>query len=93
MRRSLLKAAFTVTVLFLMLILLIPATVALEALFPTVRGPSGHYRSGDRLLPGIVALFACLWSADRMTSVLFKSARLSEERWSLLKSRRARRSP
>jgi hypothetical protein len=91
MKNSLLKTAFAFIVILLMIVLLIPASFVRESIFPSGRGPDGLYRGGDGLLPGIVIVFCCLWVANRITGTLFWKAHLSDERWSLLTSRRSRR--
>jgi hypothetical protein len=83
MTKALLKAAFVMIVIVLTLIFLIPAQFVLELVWPTGRG--------DRLLPGLIVIFACVWTANRLTSTLFWNTHLSDERWSLLHDRRRRR--
>jgi hypothetical protein len=92
MKRALWKLVFHVTILFVFVVLLVPMNVALDFLF-TTRAPDihGHYRSADRLFPGIIAIFICLWIADRIVSNAFRMAGISDERWSIFSSRR--RSP
>ena len=85
MSRALLKTAFVMIVLVLMIIFLVPAQLALELILP-------HERGGDRMLPGILVLFACMWVANRITSLLFWKTQLSDERWSIFDDRRRRRS-
>jgi hypothetical protein len=80
MRRLLLKTAFVVAVLLLWLVFLVPAIMVLETLLPSDRG-------GDRLLPGGLLVFACIYAANRIVSFLFRSMRLSDERWSLFARR------
>jgi hypothetical protein len=80
MKQILLKTAFVITVTFLTLVLLVPAYLLLEAILPTGRG-------GDRLLPGILTIFACLYTADRIASFLFGRTGLSDRRWSVLARR------
>ena len=77
MKRLLLKTAFVVAVLFLTLAFLIPAQLLLETILPR----------GDRLLAGILVVFACLYAANRGVSYLFRRTGLSNGRWSLLARR------
>ena len=92
MKNALLKTAFAITVILLMLLVLIPAQAVLEFVLPADgRRADGTYRAVDRLLPGIVVVFFCLWAADRITGLLFWKTHLCDERWSLLTSRRSRR--
>ena len=77
MARPFLKAAFILAVISLMLVFLVPGYMLLEFFLPTGRG-------GDRLMPGVVVICFCLWSANRITSLLFWRMHLSDERWSLL---------
>jgi hypothetical protein len=81
---ALLKTAFVLIVMLLTIALIVPPMLALEILLPTERG-------GDRLLPGVIVAFACLWAADRITSLLFWKTHVSDERWSILDSRGWRR--
>jgi len=80
MKKLLLKTAFVVAVILLTLVLLLPAYLLLEALWPSERG-------GDRLLVGTVVAFACVFTADRIASFLFGRTGLSDKRWSLLSRR------
>ena len=80
MKKLLLKTAFVIAVTFVTLVLLVPTYPLLEALDPSDKG-------GDRLLPGVVMIFGCLFAADRITSVLFGRSGLSDKRWSLLSRR------
>jgi hypothetical protein len=89
-KRALLKVIFVITVIFFMLIALIPATAALDLILPSVRGADGLHHSADRLFPGGIVIFMCLWIADRFASRFFRAARLSDERWSIFKTRRSR---
>jgi hypothetical protein len=82
--KALLKTAFVLIVLLLMIVILVPAQLALELILPFERG-------GDRLLPGIIVLASCMWVANRITSFLFWKTHLSDERWSIWDSRRRRR--
>jgi hypothetical protein len=84
MTRALLKTAFALIVILLTIIFLIPAQLILEFFLPTGRG--------DRLLPGIIVIFSCVWAANRVTSLAFWHTHLSDERWSVL-DRRQRRWP
>jgi hypothetical protein len=92
MKRALWKLVFHVMILFVIVVLLIPMNVALDFLF-TAHAPDihGHYRSADRLFPGIIALFICLGIADRIVSIVFRLTGISEERWSIFPSRRRSR--
>jgi hypothetical protein len=91
MKRALLKTAFTVSVLVLTFAFLVPAQLLLEAILPIGYDAHGRLRSVDRLFPGILVIFACLMAANKITSFLFWSARLSDERWSIFATRRSRR--
>ena len=84
MARPFLKAAFILAVILLTFVLLVPGYMLLEFFLPTGRG-------GDRLLPGVVVIYFCLWSANRITSMLFWRMHLSDEPWSLLSARGVRR--
>jgi hypothetical protein len=89
MRRAILKTVFVITVLFFLVIFLSLSPLLTDTLFPVAPGPDGLYHSmgGGPLLVGIVA-FGCIWIADRGTSHLFRLTRLTDERWSIFKSRR-----
>jgi presenilin-like A22 family membrane protease len=87
MKRFLLKTAFVVAVLFLTLVFVVPAQLLLELILPSVEWREGHYHGGDRLLPGLLVVFACLYSANRIVSFLFRRTGLSDKRWSLLARR------
>jgi hypothetical protein len=91
MRRALLKMAFVIAVVVLTIVFLIPATVVLDAMFPMGRTADGHYQSGDRLLPAIVAIALSISLSDRIVSFLFRVSRLTEERWSVFGHRLRRR--
>jgi hypothetical protein len=80
MKKLWLRTAFVIAVTFVTLVLLIPAYLLLDVLLPSDRG-------GDRLLPGIVVMFACLYAADRIASALFGRTGLSDKRWSVLSRR------
>jgi hypothetical protein len=80
MKRLLLKTAFVFAIFLLTLVFLIPAQLLLETILP-----SGH--GGDRLLPGLLVIFACLYAANRSVSFLFRRTGLSDKRWSLLARR------
>jgi hypothetical protein len=82
--KALLKTAFVLIVMLLMIALLVPAMLALEYVLPAERG-------GDRLLPGIIVTVLCLGAANRITSLLFLTTHLSDERWSIWDNRRRRR--
>ena len=75
MKRAFLKTIFVLTVWLFGLILSVPATSLLDA-FP-----------GDRLIPGVIAMGVCFFAADRVTSVLFRLAGLTDERWSVFNRR------
>ena len=85
MARPFLKTAFYLAVILLSFVFLLPGYMLLEFFLPTGRG-------GDRLLPGVVVIYFCIWTANRITSLLFWRMHLSDERWSVLSSRPARRS-
>jgi hypothetical protein len=91
MKKALLKACFTVCVLVLTIAFMLPASFLLDAVLPTGHDEHGRLRHIDGLFPGIVAIFACLTLANRITSFLFWSAHLSDQRWSILETRRSRR--
>ncbi len=92
MKNLFLKTAFAFSVILLTLMLLIPAQSLLEYVLPADgRQPDGTYRTVDRLLPGIIVIVCCLAAADRITGQVFWKTHLSQERWSVLKSRRPRR--
>jgi hypothetical protein len=93
MRRALLKTVFLAAVALLTIALLIPASLLLDAIFPTtMQGPDGQLHGGDRLLPGIVVIVLSIALANRMVSSLFWAGRLSDERWSVFDHRPRRRS-
>jgi type III secretory pathway component EscU len=85
MTRAFLKAAFIVAVILLTFVFLLPGYMLLEFFLLTGRGD-------DRLLPGVIVIYFCIWTANRITSLLFWRMHLSYERWSVLNSRPARRS-
>jgi hypothetical protein len=89
MRRALLKTAFALSVFVLTTVFLIPASLAIDELFPMSRRPSGP--QGDRLFPAMFALILCLVLANRISSSLFRAVRLTEERWSIFDQGRRRR--
>ena len=74
MKRALLKTAFHVAVALLTLVMLIPLSLVLDAMFPMRPGPSGHYQ-GDRLFQGILSISLCLYLADRVVSFAFPGQR------------------
>ncbi len=86
MKKALLKTAFVFTVILLTIVFLMPAQSLLEYVLLDGRV------NVDRLLPGIIVLFFCIWAADRITGLLFCKTHLMDQRWSVLKSRRSRRS-
>ncbi len=77
MKTAMLKTAFASGVALLAIILLVPAYIILEAFFPSGRG-------GDRLLPGLITVFACMYVADRTVSWIFRRTHLSDESWTVL---------
>ncbi len=85
MANALLKTAFVLIVLLLMIVILVPAQLALEITLP-------HERGGDRLLPGLIVVFCSLCIANRITSLVFWRTHLSDERLSIWDRRRSRRS-
>jgi hypothetical protein len=85
MKNALLKTAFVFTVILLTIVFLMPAQSLLEYVLLDGRV------NVDRLLPGIIVLFFCIWAADRITGLLFCKTHLMDQRWSVLKSRHARR--
>jgi hypothetical protein len=91
MKKAFLKTAFVAIVLVLMIVLLIPASLLLDSVLSIGHDAHGRLRSIDRLLPGILVIFACLMAANRIASFLFLSARLTDERWSIFEDRRRRR--
>jgi hypothetical protein len=84
MAKALLKTAFVLIVLLLMIVILVPAQLVLDLILPLERG-------GDRLLPGVTVLVSCMWVANRITSFLFWKTHVSNDRWSIWDSRRRRR--
>jgi hypothetical protein len=90
MRRALLKTAFALAVCLLTIVLLIPASLLMDEVFPMSRRPSGP--QGDRLFPAMMALVLCLCVANRIISSLFRAVRLTEERLSIFDNGRRRRS-
>src|SRR3954447_7574362 len=91
MKKALLKTAFVAFAIVLMVAFLIPASLLLDAVLPIGYDAHGRLRSVDRLFPGILVIFACLMAANRITSFVFLSARLTDERWSIFEDRRRRR--
>lgn len=93
MKNALLKTAFALSVILLTFVLLIPAQSLLEFVLPADgRFPDGTSRHVDRLLPGIIIVVLCLSAANRIAGHVFWKTHLSEERWSIMASRRQRRS-
>jgi hypothetical protein len=86
MKRAFCKTAFVTSVVVVWLVLLFPAMAAFEALLPARRGPDGLYRNGDTTGLAIIAVFACLWVADRIIASLFQAARVADNRWSVSRS-------
>jgi hypothetical protein len=84
MKRALLKTAFNIIVIVLMIALLSLAYLLLDAAFPTGHGSLG-------LFPGIVVVAACLVVANRITSLLFWFVHGSDEHLSIFETRRSRR--
>jgi hypothetical protein len=87
MKKLLLKTSFHLAVGFLTLVFLVPAYVLLETVLPSGPEPGRPHGSGDRLLPGLLLIFACLYAADRIVSRLFRLAGLADRRWSVLARR------
>jgi hypothetical protein len=87
MKKFLLKASFIVGVLFLWLAFLIPAQLLLETFLPIEWMSDGRRHGGDRLLPGLLVAFGCLYAANRIVSFLFARTGLSDKRWSVLARR------
>jgi hypothetical protein len=83
MKKVLLKTAFIMSVIVLMIVLLTPAYLLLDVVLPTWHGSHG-------LFPGIVVVAACQMAANRVVSLLFLSTRLSDKRWSIFETRRSR---
>jgi hypothetical protein len=92
MKNALVKTAFVFSVILLTIVFLMPAQSVLEYVLLDQRNADGTLRSVDRLLPGIIVLFFCIWAADRITGLLFSKTHLLDQRWSLMPSRRSRRS-
>jgi hypothetical protein len=93
MKNALLKTAFAFAVILLMLVFLMPAQAVLESVLPADGVyPDGTHHRVDRLLPGTLVVFGCLWLANRITGILFLKCGLSAERWSLFARPLSRRS-
>lgn len=82
MRRAILKTAFSLSVLVLTLVFLVPGYLAMDWLIPMRPGPTGHY-GGDRMFPGVLVMGLCVILADRITAALFLAGGLSDGRWSV----------
>jgi hypothetical protein len=80
MKRVYLRTAFILLVIVVGVIFMAPAKLALDALFPVSPGR-------DALPLGVLAVALCLWIADRSVSWFFRLARLTDERWSVFRSR------
>ena len=91
MKKALLKHSSLRVLSFSMIAFLILASLLLDAVLPIWHDAHGRLRWIDRLFPGILVVSACLMAANRITSFLFWSARLSDERWSIFEDRRRRR--
>jgi hypothetical protein len=88
MRKAFLKTLFFLTVLFFWMILLIPSMLVFQVLVPVATGSDGHNRGNPGMMGVVlIIIWICAVIADRMTSALFRFARLSDERWSVFKSR------
>jgi hypothetical protein len=88
MRRAFLKTAFTLVVLGFGLLLLIPSTILLESVFSQRPDSNGHFgNNSGMIVVGVLQIGICLAIADRSISSLFRLARLTDERWSIFKSR------
>jgi hypothetical protein len=85
MKTALLKTAFVVVVVILTIVFLIPVSILRDAMLPLGRGPDGLQRNVDTLLPGVLAVFFCVYLANRIASFLFWRTHLSDERWSIIK--------
>ncbi len=92
MNKALLKAAFIVTVIVFTIAFLAPATLVFDAVLAGSHDAEGRLRRIDTLFPGILLIVACLMAANRITSLIFWSAHLSDKRWSIFEDRRRRRS-
>jgi hypothetical protein len=80
MRRILLKTSYVAGVLLLLTVLLVPAQLLLEWALPD------HRPGGDRLLPGILVIVACVAVADRTISFVFGRLGLAAYRVSVFGS-------
>jgi hypothetical protein len=96
MRRALLKTAFHIAELLLLLILMIPVLIIfrvfLEVVVPARPDAHGHYHSTGvwllfLILPLLVGGFAATWLA----SFLFRSAGVSEDELQRIRRLRRRR--
>ncbi len=80
MNKLLVKTAFWIATLVLMLVLLVPAQFLLEIMLPR----------GDRVLVGTIVAVICLVLGGRITSFLFLAVHLTEEPLSVFGARRQR---
>jgi hypothetical protein len=90
MRRALLSAAFHITLICFLLVLMIPSMIALQVLIPSRPDANGHYRfNGGGFVAMMLALFVNLWIADRLAAALLRFAGVSSDE--LRRIRKSRR--
>jgi hypothetical protein len=80
MNKLLVKTAFWIATLVLMLVFLVPAQFLLEIMLPR----------GDRTLVGTIVAVICLVLGGRITSFLLQAVHLTDERLSVFGTRRQR---
>jgi hypothetical protein len=80
MNKLLVKTAFWLATVVLMLVFLVPAQFLLEIMLPR----------GDRVLVGTIVAVICLVTAGRITSYLFQATHITDERLSVFGARRQR---
>lgn len=85
MKRTLARAAYHLSVLICWIPLVVVVFFLFETLLPAGRGADGIYRGGDRLPLGMVTIGLTLAIADRLMSLLFYRAGVSERRWSIFR--------
>lgn len=93
MRRALLKTAFGVAVLGSSIVFVVPAMIALQAVFAVGRGAGGHShgRGGVGLLLAIVVMVVATTLSDRVVSYLFWAGGHSDGRGTIKRKRRRSR--
>jgi hypothetical protein len=88
MKRAFLKTAFILLVCGLGFLLLVASTFLLEGVFSQRPDSNGHFRDNSGMIViGVLQVRICLAIADRSISAIFRRARLTDERWSIFKSR------